>query len=252
MRCETKLCTSYGITGPKKEYVTPLRTTRPVRSSADEKCWQFKALHIVTFEYEQDYDDIFKALNRVDQAGINYSGLTEEEVLGYISHKYFADKKLVVKKGLGSRLYRWKHNYHDQMSISFYLEETAKEITKPSQKEEEHWAKLKEIEVNDKLITAFFKDNLQSMLKKYGLSAYKCTGANANIYFESSKAFIEFVNKAIEDTVIKELKEMGLTATVDKTFLARSIKGDWIASLPLLQAGIIVDQKALVENTALQ
>ena len=246
MRCETKLCTAYGITGPNKEHVTPLKTTRPVRPSDKYTCWQFKALHTVTFENEQDYNDIFKALGQED-AGINMGGLTEEEVLKYISHKYFADKELVVKNRFGSHLYRWKYNYKDQMSIGFYLKETAKEITKPSAKEQEYWNKQNNIHVNDELIKSFFLDNLYSILDKYGIIVNQFNEYNMNIAFKDNETFVKFVNKMLEETVLKEIHTLGLNATINQTATNEFInRAGNINMIDLLtDDGLVVDQNKL-------
>lgn len=240
MLCHTDYKIMYCITGPNKPAFTHLRSTRIVRPSPQYKCWQFKALHTITFENKQDYDDIFTALNKNPTT----DSLSENEVIKYISERYFAGKEFVIKDSLGGRLYPWLHNYSDRMSFSFYLLESKKEMTKPIKKEEEYWAKQKEIKTNDKLLETFFTNNLAPILEKYDLKLYQYKDSNANICFTNNTAFIKFVNEMITKTILNDIQQLGLKADLDQTAVSQMIKKCYdVGNFDLLQDGLIVNQE---------
>ena len=90
MKITTELRPSYCLISKNKTTFDHLRSTRIVRESSEDECWKWKCRYKVMFENEQDFKDAFLFYGRSDFNG----SLSNEELLKFLSVKYFKNKKL--------------------------------------------------------------------------------------------------------------------------------------------------------------
>lgn len=242
MKIKTIARSVYCITGPKKEGFNHFKSKRIVRPSPEYKCWKWNRVYDVIFDTEQDYKDLFDFAKTEYRYDVDVS-----HVLSYLSKTYFKGKKLLLRKECAPKAYYWQRNYEDEMHYIVCINDDAIQLTDISPEEQKRWDHEKEVENNKKIIDNFCKENINAICKKYGMCVHQYySDKNPNISFTDKYRLIQFLTKCIEDTVIKDLKALGLDVEQDETAIEVLVKSVWNTGVDLLSdKGIVVNTDKL-------
>lgn len=97
--------------------------------------------------------------------------------------------------------------------IAFVLLEDLKEITKLDKRDITKKAIFDKKENDKKLIDGFFESSIKAICEKYNLTY---NPESMNIYFSDMQTMLNMFKEKIEETIIKDLKEIGIAAQLSK------------------------------------
>ena len=123
-------------------------------------------------------------------------------------------------------------------------DEEAIDITKPTPTEKKLWDAQDERTNNNKIIKAFFGNNLIDLAKKYHLNLSEYNDATVGLDFNCQSDIVEFFKIAINELIMTKLKEQGLEGTLDEKVILKGLNKVWLY-------GPVVDN-IRVNQTALQ
>lgn len=196
--------------------------TEPV--SHDKRCIRYKITHKYKVTFEQDELDAILELLTKDKSN-NYfflNDLYETDSSHTRDHMFYPDKlKEVCNKFkdfifIEDSLFIF-YNYEFQKNNTFEAIKIneCEQIIKPSKNEIRKQKKNALKESNQKIISQVLLPNINAVLDKYGMIV-KTYMSRKFISFKKHEDVYLFFKKYFEETVEKDLKEMGLEAHFNK------------------------------------
>ena len=207
MRIEKIKKTCYCIIGPNKDTFSHFRTKRILRPTPEYTCYKWKNAYQLIFDSYDEEENLLKQI-RADNCATHASS---DLLMVYISNR-FCNGLEVFNKGIKGETYECTTD--GEVIYEFIVKDEATIVTDVLPEEQKEWDERKEQDINNQLLNSFFKQNLDLICKKYDLSLNTNSQGKTSICFRDRQAVAHFITKALQDTIVKEINDLGLDATL--------------------------------------
>lgn len=149
--------------------------------------------------------------NRYTEGIKTYYNINGRDLKEFLKEqKEFKNKKIHIPEHDLNEYYVWESKIIED-TITILVEEEASLVTDDTTADKKRIEKEKNKEANLKLLDTIFKSNIDEICKKHGLCV-----RNHCVRFKDEQAYREFMRNILDETIGKELSEIGIKIDTNK------------------------------------